>query len=205
MDWDSIDTLIFDLGGILIDIDYTKTIQEFEKLGVNNFQQQYSQATQSNLFDEFETGKISVQRFINGVLPLLGKGTTANQVVHAWNSMLLDVPLEKIKLLERLKQKYPMFLLSNTNAIHLPIVEKRWAKTSPQPMTSFFEKCYFSHEIQLRKPHAEAFQFVCKENALNPARTLFIDDSMQHVLGAKAFGLQAFHASNSEELFALFS
>ena len=201
----SIEALIFDLGGVIISIDYEKTIHAFEKLGMLDFNSVYSQAAQSNLFDDFETGNISAQRFINSLLPFLKPGTSPNKVVQAWNAMILDVPSQKTDLLKRLKKKYPLFLLSNTNELHVPVVRREWAKTTEEPMEDFFTKIYFSNEIHLRKPNREIFEFVCEEQQLIPEKTLFIDDSMQHIEGAEKFGLQTFHATSSESLFQLFS
>lgn len=202
---DSVDAIIFDLGGVIIDIDYEKTIHAFEKLGMKDFHSVYSQAAQSNLFDDFETGQISTQRFINSLLPYLKLGTSPNKAVHAWNEMILSIPKEKIVLLNRLKEKYPLYLLSNTNEIHVPIVKREWAKVSDEPMESIFKKVYFSNEIELRKPNLEIFKHVCAEQNLKPERTLFIDDSIQHIEGAKEFGLQTFFAQNSDSLYNFFS
>lgn len=202
---DSVDAIIFDLGGVIIDINYDKTIHAFENLGMKDFHTVYSQAAQTNLFDDFETGQISAQRFINSLLPYLPVGTSPNKVVHAWNQMLLGIPIEKIALLNHLKEKYPLYLLSNTNEIHVPIVKREWAKVSDEPMESIFKKVYFSHEINLRKPNLETFKHVCDEQNLIPERTLFIDDSFQHIEGAKKYGLQTFFSENSESLYDFFS
>lgn len=189
----SIDALIFDLGGVIINVDYNKTIQAFEKLGMYDFHSVYSQAKQTNLFDDFETGNISAQHFINRLLHYLPPGTSPNKVVQAWNAMVLDVPAEKIALLDRLKEKYPIYLLSNTNELHIPLVRREWAKITNRPIESYFNKVYFSNEIKLRKPHLEIFKFVCEDQNLRPATTLFIDDSIQHIDGAKEYGLQTHH------------
>lgn len=202
---DTIEAIIFDLGGVIIDIDYQKTIHAFEKLGMTDFHTVYSQAAQSNLFDDFETGQISAQRFINSLLPHLSLGTSPNKAVQAWNAMILDVPAEKLALLNWLKQKYPLYLLSNTNELHVPVVRRSWANTTNESMESFFNKIYFSHELHLRKPHQEIFKFVCEDQNLNPETTLFIDDSIQHIEGATKFGLQTFHVTSSESLYHFFS
>jgi len=199
------DVVLLDLGGVLIDIDYSKTSVAFEKLGMTDFKNAYSQAEQVTLFDDFETGRISPQRFINELLPFVTPGTSPNSVVHAWNAMILSVPAEKITLLETLKKRYPLYLLSNTNALHVPIVRKEWAKVTTKPLEAFFDKIYLSHEIHLRKPFPETFHFVCNDISVNPSRVLFIDDSIQHVLGAREAGLQAIHLQDTSALHQLFS
>jgi len=199
------DAVIFDLGGVILNIDYNLTIEAFKKLGDEDFDEIFSQAKQSNLFDEFEMGNISAQHFINKLLPCLKPGTSPNAVVHAWTEMILNVPKAKLDLLEKLNAKYPVYLLSNTNEIHVPVVRRKWAEVTDKPMEHFFDHIYFSHEIRLRKPHVEIFDFVCKKENLNKEKTLFIDDSIQHVEGAKKSGLQAIHLTNPEDLYSYFS
>lgn len=201
----TIKAIIFDLGGVILNIDYQKTIDEFKKLGLDNFETCFSQASQSKIFDDFETGQISPQQFINGLLPYLKEGTSPNKVVQAWNAIVLDQPKEKIELLKTLKKTYPLFLLSNTNALHVPVVRRRWAEVTPEPMEYFFDKIYFSHEIHLRKPNEEIFRFVCDEQKLNPEQVLFIDDSIQHIVGAQKFGLQTIHLTSPDDLYQIFS
>jgi putative hydrolase of the HAD superfamily len=199
------DAIIFDLGGVIIDLDYSKTIHAFEQLGMENFHEVYSQASQTNLFDDFETGKISAQRFINSLLPYLKTGTTPNMAVHAWNAMILSVPPEKLQLLLKLKKEYPIYLLSNTNELHVPVVRREWAKVASDPMEYYFDRIFFSHEIHMRKPEISIFKFVCEEQNLDPKRTLFIDDSIQHIEGAAAYGLQTIHLTEPLSLIQLFS
>lgn len=199
------DAVILDLGGVIINLDYNKTIRAFEALGMSDFKTVYSQAAQTNLFNDFETGKVSAQHFINSLLPHLKPGTSPNKVVHAWNAMILDVPQKKLELLETLKKRLPIFLLSNTNELHIPAVRREFAKVSTLSMEHFFTKMYLSHEVKMRKPNAEIFEFVCKENNLNPTNTLFVDDSIQHIEGAKMIGLNTEYLSNPEDLYQLFS
>ncbi|MFO0495889.1 MAG: HAD family hydrolase [Flavobacteriia bacterium] len=197
--------VIFDLGGVLINLDYQKTIRAFQELGVSNFEEMYSQASQTNLFNDFETGKVSAQRFVNALLDYVPAGTSPNKIVQAWNAMILDVPLDRLKLLQQLHEKLPVFLLSNTNSLHVPIVRREWAKSTEIPMEAFFKKIYFSHEINRRKPHQEVFDFVCNEQQLDKNSTLFIDDTLQHIEGARSAGIQTFHLTNPNDLFQLFS
>lgn len=199
------DAIIFDLGGVIIDLDYSKTIHAFEELGMENFHDVYSQAAQTNLFDDFETGQISAQRFINSLLPYLKVGTTPNMAVHAWNAMILSVPIEKLQLLKELRKQYPLYLLSNTNELHVPVVRREWAKVTSEPMEYYFDRIFFSHEIHMRKPDKSIFEFVCEQQSIDPKRSLFIDDSIQHIEGARKIGLQTVHLTNSEDLIQLFS
>ena len=199
MNLSTFDTIIFDLGGVVINLDYQKTTRAFEDLGLENFGEMYSQAAQTGLFDDFEKGKSSVPYFLNKLIDFLPTGTTANQVVEAWNAMILDFPKENLKLLEELKSSHRTFLLSNTNEIHIQKVHQHLQLVSPhKTLDPYFEKVYFSSDVKMRKPDVEIFEFVLKENNLNPATTLFIDDTEQHILGAQKVGIQTYHLGKEE-------
>ncbi|MEN9445592.1 MAG: hypothetical protein RL728_104 [Bacteroidota bacterium] len=201
MNLSSFETVIFDLGGVIINLDYHKTTRAFEKLGLETFAEMYSQAAQSGLFDDFEKGKCSIPYFVNKLLTYLPTGTTANQVVEAWNEMILDFPIENLKLLEDLKSSHRIFLLSNTNEIHIQKVHHHLQLVSPhKSLHPYFEKVYFSSDIGMRKPDAEIFEFVLNENKLNPSKTLFIDDTEQHILGAQKVGIQTYHLGKKERI-----
>ena len=203
MEQNSFDAIIFDLGGVIINLDYQLTIEAFKKLGIDNFEEMYTQAKQNNLFNDFETGKISSQHFINSLLPFLPSGTSANKVVHAWNAMILDFPKKRLELLDQLNSKYRVFLLSNTNDIHLQAVNRSLANSTDRKLETYFEKVYLSHEVKLRKPHKEIFELVCTEQNLNPETTIFIDDTIGHVNGANSIGLKGIHLVDKtiEEMF----
>lgn len=201
----SIDAIIFDFGGVLINIDYQATINAFEKLGGNDFNTLYTQANQSHLFDRLETGEISPQHFINQLLELLPPSTPPKKVVHAWNTMILDIPLSAIELLDSLKNKYKLYLLSNTNQIHIDKALIELSKVTNRPLDDFFDKVYLSHEVKLRKPNTSIFEFVITDQNLEPEKTLFIDDSIQHIKGAEKVGLKTYHLSNQKDLYSLFS
>jgi FMN phosphatase YigB (HAD superfamily) len=199
------DTIIFDLGGVLIDIDYQATTWAFQELGVLDFEQHYNQLQQESLFDSFEKGEISGQHFINKLMDIVPNGITPNQIVIAWNAMLCDFPLKKIELLGQVRKTHQTFLLSNTNEIHMPIVFRKWNNSSNLPFNELFEQVYLSFEIGKRKPDVETFQWVINDNNLNPERTLFIDDSPQHIEGAKKAGLNTHFYQSEGEFYELFS
>lgn len=202
---ENIDTVIFDFGGVLINIDYHRTINAFKELGIDDFDRLYSQANQSSLFNDFEIGKISTQRFINDLLSYLPKGTSPNQVVHAWNAMILDVPKSAVEVLKSLQGKYRLFVLSNTNEIHIPKALAEWGKTTDLDFHACFERVYLSNEMGLRKPDEAIFRHVCKEQHIQPQNALFIDDSPQHLIGAGNIGLNTFHLTPEIKLASLFS
>ena len=193
--------IIFDLGGVLLNINYRFTEQAFINIGLHNFNSVYSKAKQSALFDKFETGKITAGNFRNELRKHLPKNITDNEIDKAWNAMLLDLPEERVNLLHQLKSNYRLFLLSNTNEIHIRAFEKIYSiEYGKNLFENLFEKYYYSSKIGLRKPNADCFKFVLQQNKLNPAETLFIDDSEQHIAGAVKCGLNAIHLKETETI-----
>jgi putative hydrolase of the HAD superfamily len=200
------EAIIFDLGGVLLNLDYDLTEKAFISLGIANFGESYSQLQQTHLFDRFERGEVSSFHFINQLLDRLPPGTTANQVVHAWDAMILDFPVERLQFLEGLSKKYRLFLLSNTNDLHIDAVRRALEKSvGHRNLEQYFEKTYFSSAIGMRKPDSTVFEFVCSENNLDPSKTIFIDDSPQHIEGAKSAGIEAFLLAKNQEVSSLFS
>lgn len=197
--------LLLDLGGVIINIDYLKTIEAFETLGLHNAAQFYSQQQQTQLFDQFECGKISTQRFINELLHFLPPRTSPNKVVEAWNAMILDFPIERLNQLKTLKEKHPIYLLSNTNEIHMQAVRRSLKNVTNEPLESFFNQVFLSHEIGLRKPNANVFDFVCEKINCSKEQVFFIDDSIQHVEGAKQVGIQSHCLQKGEEFYEILS
>jgi glucose-1-phosphatase len=199
------EAIIFDLGGVLLNLDYDLTEKAFISLGMANFGEAYSQLQQTDLFDRFERGEVSSFHFINQLLDQLPAGTTANQVVHAWDAMILDFPVERLQFLEGLSKKYRLFLLSNTNDLHIDAVRRALEKTvGHRNLEQYFEKVYFSSAVGMRKPDSKIFEFVCADNGLDPAKTVFIDDSPQHIEGAVSAGIEAFLLAKGQEVSSLF-
>ncbi len=196
-----IKNIIFDLGGVIINIDYNLTINEFEKLGLSDPEKVYTQFKQLPLMDKYDIGEISSERFVSELRSLLRPGTTDQQIIDAWNAMLLDFPQERANLLLNLKSKYRTFLLSNTNEIHINYHFQRMREEfGYDEMKSFFEKEYYSHRIGMRKPNKEIFDYVISQNGLKASETLFIDDTLQHVEGARRAGLRVYHLQKPETI-----
>jgi len=201
----SIEAIVFDLGGVIINIDYGATIRAFQALGIKDFDTLFSQSLQAKLFNDLETGKISPQKFINDLLEQLPPQTSPNDVVSAWNAMILDIPTDRIEFLQELKRKYKIYLLSNTNQIHIDKVYRTWKKASPIKPEELFDKIYLSHELGMRKPNRDIFEHVCNDQSLNPELTLFIDDSIQHIQGAEQIGLRAIHLTGGQTIQSVLS
>jgi len=195
-----IKNLILDFGGVLLKIDYDAPVREFKKLGIESFQQVFSQASQSSLMDDFEKGNVTAEEFRNQIRTILGKEISNKEIDFAWNSVLSYFPEEKMKLLKILKERYNLFLLSNTNEIHIYEFENSMNKEfGLNHFHSHFHKIYYSSRMGMRKPDAEIFEFVLSENNLNANETVFIDDSIQHILGARNAGINALHLDLKKE------
>lgn len=191
--------VIFDFGGVLFDIDYHAPARAFRELGVERFEEIYSKATQTDVFDLLETGKISNSDFLDYLQRFVPDHVSRKQVLDAWNCILTGMPKERADALHTL-QDHRLFLLSNTNAIHVEEFEQMVDKTvGLDYFKSAFEQVYYSNVIGIRKPHPETYLQVCQWNDLKPEETLFIDDSPQHVAGAKQAGLHAFHLQVEHE------
>ncbi len=186
---EKIKNIIFDLGGVILNIDYQLTVAAFKEVGFDGFENAYSQAAQHQLFDNLETGFISPQEFRDGIRIVSHKNISDGEIDYAWNKIILDLPAARILLLKQLKTRYRCFLLSNTNKIHYDVYTADLLKLAANGFNDLFEKAYFSHEIHLRKPDLKVFEMVLKEKQLIPAETLFIDDSIQHIEAAKQQGI----------------
>ncbi len=183
--------IIFDLGGVLLNIDYSLTEQAFLQLGVSNFPELYSQLRQTSLFDDFETGRIGKGEFIATIRSYSDKPLSDIDIINAWNAMLLDFPLRRLQILQQLHLYHDLFLLSNTNELHEAAFNKILEDNrGVANLGVFFDRVYLSHRIGMRKPDAEVFEKILNDCGLQPEHTLFIDDSPQHVEGAKKLGIQ---------------
>lgn len=185
--------IIFDLGGVLLNIDYSLVTKAFLALGLTDFDKLYSKAQQTKLFDLYEKGQISSEAFRNHVKTCFSTPIDDNTIDKAWNAMLLDLPPERLHLLQQLKTKHRIFLLSNTNDIHIQYINNYLQETfGIDDLSGYFEKVYLSYEVGMRKPDAEIFELVLSENNLDPNETLFIDDSIQHIESAKKLGIHTY-------------
>jgi len=192
---DNVKAIIFDLGGVVLNLDYDLTINAFKKLGGDNFDNLYSQAQQDKVFDKYEVGEMSTDDFIAYLKSFLPANTSVKQVQDAWNVMLLDLPLCRIELLKKLNKDYQLFLFSNTNEMHFNAFSDslKEAYGNERILEELFIQTYYSHQVKKRKPNAEAFETVLNDHSLEAAQTLFIDDSVQHIEGAQKIGLQTIH------------
>lgn len=196
-----IEAIIFDLGGVILNIDYQRTAKAFKELGLTNFDELYTQLQQNDLFDAYETGQITTADFITAIQAISPIALSSEAIVAAWNAMLLDLPAHRLETIQQLRAPYKVFLYSNTNALHELAFNKTVCECMQTPtLAPFFDKVYLSHTIGFRKPNKEGFELILKENNLNPATTLFIDDSPQHIAGASSLGIQTYFLEQGQTL-----
>ena len=185
-----IKNIIFDLGGVLINIDYKRTEKAFADLGVKNFDEMYAQVKADALFESLETGHITEDHFYEKMTSR-GFSLQRSQVEQAWNAMLLDFRVESFHFLDQLRDRYDLYLLSNTNVIHKAAFEKIFTEQTGLPsIDNYFKKAWYSHLMGLRKPNEDIFHFVLKDAGLKPYETLFIDDTLPNIEGAKHAGIR---------------
>ncbi len=191
---EGIRNIIFDLGGVILNIDYQKPIHAFEKLGIRDAAKIYSQAEQTELFDALETGKIGEAEFITSLKELSGIAVSEIQLIEAWNSILLDFPLRRLQILQQLQLHFNTYLFSNTNEIHEKAFNQILQQTCGYPsLAVFFDKVYLSHRVGLRKPDPAIFQKILDDNHLKPQETLFLDHRLQHIQSAEKLGIRTIH------------
>ena len=195
--------IIFDLGAVILNINYQNTIDEFSKLGVKNAKAFYSKKVQADLFDQLETGKISGNEFLKALQKETNSASII-QIEQAWNAMLLNLPQERLELIKKLKNNNAIYLLSNTNAIHIDALKEQLGNTKWLAFCELFDKMYLSHELGIRKPDAKIFEYILKEQKINIEEVFFIDDSPQHIASAKKLGIDCHHLLDNEDIITLF-
>ncbi|HMJ47532.1 MAG TPA: HAD family phosphatase [Ferruginibacter sp.] len=196
-----IKNIIFDLGGVLVDINYHLTANAFKKIGFSNFDELYSQYIATDLFENFETGKITEDDFYGEIMRIDTKGNNKEAIMGAWNAMLLGFRTASFDFLQTLKGKYNLYLLSNTNTIHLAEFNRIFTEQTGYPnINSFFTKAYYSHLVGLRKPYKEMYNYVLQDADIKPGETLFIDDSSHNIEGAALVGIKTHLLLPSERI-----
>ncbi|GAB3419063.1 HAD family hydrolase [Niabella aquatica] len=189
-----IKNLLFDFGGVLYNLDFKRTFSAFEAMGFSKFEDtMFSQYTADPLFQHLETGKISPEAFYGRIKQMAPQPVTNEQIRDAWNAMLINFRIPSLDFLVSLKEKYNLFLLSNTNQIHYDHFTRQLQQQTPyHSLNDFFTKAYYSHIIGLRKPDTEVFEFILQDAAIKAEETLFIDDSYTNFPNAEKLGMKIY-------------
>lgn len=198
-DLSHIKNILFDLGGVLYELDFAQLEKNFSLLHKKGEAIPYSKHAQHEIFSLYETGKATSTEFRDVLRQEFQLEGTDAAIDSAWNSLLVQMYPNRVELLKGLKSKFRIALLSNTNEIHIRHVADECSELFNQ-----FERLFLSYEIGLRKPNADIFEFALNEMNFLPSETLFIDDSPQHIECAKSVGLQTFWVKNEQDLYELF-
>jgi len=187
---ENIKNLIFDFGGVIINIDFNLTFNAFSELGVADVATVWKKSVASGLMADFEKGNISPGEFRKKMDEFTGLGLSEAEFDKAWNSMILDVPLERVKLIERLKKNYRIYLLSNTNKIHYDYYFSVIENSGYKKIDDLFNRAFFSFRMGKVKPDLTIFNEVLEKERLVARETLFIDDIQENISGAEKAGIK---------------
>jgi len=196
--------IIFDLGGVLLNIDPKKTIEAFGKLGMKQLVGDKGLSYDHDIFYMMEQGQITSDEFRYGVIELLPQKVSFQEIDNAWTAMLLDFPAVRVELIKNLRKDFKIYLFSNTNAIHVEKFHSNFRNQHRFEVSSLFERDFYSNEIGYRKPSPESYQEIIKLSGINPEESLFIDDSFPNVESATASGLKGFWLEPGQKVEKIF-
>jgi glucose-1-phosphatase len=186
-----IKNIVFDLGGVLLDIDYQKSVDAFQKLGISNFEKMFSQTHANDMFENLERGKLRDAEFYAAIKSMLTNDVSQEEIDAASNALILDFRESSLHFLEELARQYKLYLLSNTNSIHVKYFKSLFSRqTGRASLDDHFTKAWYSNEIGLRKPDPEIFSYILEEEGLIARDTLFIDDTAANIATARDMGFK---------------
>lgn len=195
----TVKNIILDLGGVLLPLDIAATSAAFKKLGAQSFETIYTQLKQDYFFDLFDKGIISENEFRHNLKPALKPDVTDKEIDSAWNAMLGLIPSSRIDFIKNLKQQFNLILLSNTNSIHVSEFLKHHNSTyGPGIFNQLFHHVIFSCDTGMRKPDEEIFNHALHVSSAIHEETIFIDDTIHHVEGARKAGIKSYHLNTAE-------
>jgi putative hydrolase of the HAD superfamily len=198
--------VIFDLGGVLITLNYQQAIRRFNEVGVENASFYLDPYHQNGIFLELEQGLLSVTEFQKALQNEIGKNISVEQITYGWLGFVKDVPTKKLLLLEKLRQQgYKLFLLSNTNPFIMSFARSDKFSALGKSIDCYFDKLFLSYQMKCVKPNIEIFQKMIADTQIKPSETLFIDDGQKNILTAKNLGFNIYLASNGEDFTDYFS
>jgi len=202
----SIKNIIFDFGGVILDIDPQLTINEFVKLGVNDFSKLLTPEFTEEIIGKFERGILTPEVFRAKLKSFLNIDITDQQLDDAWNSLLYDIPAERIEIIGQVKKNYQIILLSNSNEIHYDLyVRDLQLRFGYREFDELFHKAYFSFDLHLLKPNPDIYEFVINQHGFLPEETLFIDDKIENIEAARKLGLKTYQLEKPERVRDIFT
>lgn len=206
LDPSGIDTIIFDLGNVIIDIDFDVMTGAFRGIAARDFSELITYTQQDDLFSRYERGDISSADFRAALRPYLRADVADSEIDHAWNAILCHYPAAKFDRLRKLRSKYKVYALSNINEIHLADIDRYIGlHLGSADMRSYFDYAYYSHELRMRKPESRIYRYVIDHAGIDPQRSLFIDDKLENTAAASDLGFRVHHLTDRDSLLTLLS
>lgn len=182
------------MGGVVIDIDFDLTFSAFADLADKSIDEVKNIMGEINIWDQYERGELTDQEFVDTIRKSLDLKQTDEEIITAWNGLLLELPKRRIDLVKELNTRYDTYVLSNTSNLHIEGVNKILeASTGEKDLKDVFGKIYYSYEINRRKPDLDIYEFVLKDAGLKAEETLFLDDNLDNVLAAQKVGINIIH------------
>ena len=201
---DRIDTLIFDFGGVLLDLDPDKCRKSFHALGIHQIEEFIDRYRPKGLFYECECGNIGQETFIRELQKLAPEPVSRRELIDAYTSFLIDLPVYKLTALRQLRQQHNVYLLSNVNELCFNFCSSMFFTQEGLQVSDYFDRLYLSYRMRICKPAPEIFRMMLEDSGLDPARTLFIDDSRNNTDMADSFGINTYLALPEEDFRPLF-
>jgi FMN phosphatase YigB (HAD superfamily) len=198
-----IKNILFDLGGVILDLDVQATLKRFYELGFPAELMQFPNSMTTDLYFRYETGKLDTEQFRSEIRRASGVEMTDDAFDEAWNAMLVSIPEDRVALLKVLSERYNLYMLSNTSALHVKVFEKMYFDVAGESMHQVFKKIYYSHEIGWHKPDHKAWEHVIKDAGIKPEETLFLDDNIHNIKASQELKFQAIHIHERTNLMNL--
>lgn len=204
-DMKGVKNVVFDFGGVLVDLDRERCIAAFERLGVN-VREALGQYVQSGVFSSFEKGELDSEEFCDALRGIAGRNDISDRkIINAWNEFLVGIPRERLECLARIKDRYKLLLLSNTNHCHWALATNDLFLYRGRTVDYYFSKIYLSYKMGLAKPDPAIFRAMVKDSRIKPQETLYIDDSPDNCAAAEAEGMRAFVSKGEGDWMQLFT
>lgn len=201
----NIKNLLFDFGGVIVSINKEKAVSRFKEIGVSRIEEYLGEFRQGGIFLEYEEGKLTAQEFYAALRKISdNKDMTDEEIDSAWLAFMTDVPVYKLELLKELRQKYNLYLLSNTNPSVMGWADSKNFTPEGLPISAYFDKSYFSYKVGYAKPDKEIFDYIIEDSGLIPSETLFFDDGKSNIEAAAKLGFQGYLVDQDENLRKVF-
>lgn len=188
-----IKNIIFDLGGVLLNINPLLSLLEFEKISGISQEELLKRLLSERIFEKIDTGSLNPTQFRSELCRIMNRTVSDSEIDRAWNILLLDFPKHRVELLKQLRKNYRVFLLSNTNSIHFDYYTQEFYEKYGFPMADLFDELFLSYEIGIHKPDAGIYAHVLKNAGIEASESVFIDDLTANLQAAASLGIQGIH------------